>query len=745
MDSVTGSGAQLNRSKFLSYQQSQLRKGAAANKQLSGSVGLLSGAVGTGGASVTQQQKMLYQHQHQQQQMLQQQQAQMQTQQQVQQQQLTGAAGHTGDGKMGDMMNIQGRATTGPRGGGAGSGLGNTAMVPGVKYGAEAMQGGSGPTSSFPRNDLIPTSDEIPADGIIFARLRGNPNTLVVFRTPEERLRNPERLNLDRRQIETVPILEMELRLRLLNFQNNGIRMIQNLENLPNLIFLDLYNNKLTTLEGSVSSVKGLRVLMAGKNRISAISNLTQLRKLDVLDLHSNAITKIDGLNGLSDLRVLNLAGNKIQTVQNLASLQSLTELNLRRNSIDAVAELEKLPTLQRVFLSHNKIARFLDIQCLFGVKFLIELSLDGNPLSTTDTAAYRNKVIGGMPGLRHLDLQRITDEERTQAAQAQLQAEAEHNGIGDLLPGLPPPGADPNSPGVPPGHMNWPQGSLHGDMGGLQQTEDEGLASLARTGRVSSAQSLFDLELIAPNEKALVAVGDSWEWVQAKRLLVNVTEASLYHMKRSVITSKFSCNISWLPALNCLRLVNNELSSFKDVNLLLESFGSNFHIDHLTIRDNPISASQTLLRAYVIVLMPNLKSFNDLEISSMERSDCLRTLKPVIEIHNLAQANQASLATLNPLPGDRTARGSFANNTNSNRGGVKVSTGTGNSKSRGPAKTLTSGDKVAIEGICSDLCLESVSTRKIADTFEEDLKAEICNIFIDTVTQLRAGITPPP
>ena len=49
-----------------------------------------------------------------------------------------------------------------------------------------------------------------------------------------------------------------EQRLRLLNFQNNNIRLIQNLENLPNLIFLDLYNNKITTLEGSVSSVKGI-------------------------------------------------------------------------------------------------------------------------------------------------------------------------------------------------------------------------------------------------------------------------------------------------------------------------------------------------------------------------------------------------------------------------------------------------------------------------------------------------------
>lgn len=163
--------------------------------------------------------------------------------------------------------------------------------------------------SVLPRYDLVPISDELPSDGIIFAKTKSVPEMLVVFRTPEERLRNPERLNLDRRQLEVCPLLEQEQRLRLLNFQNNNIRSIQNLENLPNLIFLDLYNNKITSLEGPLSTVKGLRVLMAGKNKISSISNLQPLRKLDVLDLHSNEIRSIEGLDGLSDLRVLNLAG----------------------------------------------------------------------------------------------------------------------------------------------------------------------------------------------------------------------------------------------------------------------------------------------------------------------------------------------------------------------------------------------------------------------------------------------------
>ena len=164
-------------------------------------------------------------------------------------------------------------------------------------------------SSILPRYDLIPISEDLPADGIIFARVKNQADSLVVFRTPEERIRNPERLNLDRRQLDICPVLEQEQRLRLLNFQNNNIRSIQHLENLPNLIFLDLYNNKIVTLDGPLSLLKGLRVLMAGKNRITAISNLTNLKKMDVLDLHSNDIRTIEGLENLSELRVLNLAG----------------------------------------------------------------------------------------------------------------------------------------------------------------------------------------------------------------------------------------------------------------------------------------------------------------------------------------------------------------------------------------------------------------------------------------------------
>jgi hypothetical protein len=258
-------------------------------------------------------------------------------------------------------------------------------------------------SSFLPRGDLEPLSEEIPADGILFARYRSRPDSLVVFRLHEERARNPERLNLDRRQLDICPQLEQEQRLRLLNFQNNNIRVIQNIDNLPNLIFLDLYNNKITSLDGCLSSVKGLRVLMVGKNRITQISNLTGLKKLDVLDLHSNEIKEIQGMEGLVDLRVLNLAGNSISIVQNLQSLTSLTELNLRRNSIMQVFELDCIPSLQRVFLSHNLLSLEKHVSCLYALKGLIELSLDANPIAEANPTEYRHLIIAKIPRYVHV------------------------------------------------------------------------------------------------------------------------------------------------------------------------------------------------------------------------------------------------------------------------------------------------------------------------------------------------------
>ena len=48
------------------------------------------------------------------------------------------------------------------------------------------------------------------ADGIVFAQLRGDANSLVVYRSRAAREALPERLNLDRRKLTQCPILENE-------------------------------------------------------------------------------------------------------------------------------------------------------------------------------------------------------------------------------------------------------------------------------------------------------------------------------------------------------------------------------------------------------------------------------------------------------------------------------------------------------------------------------------------------------
>jgi Leucine-rich repeat (LRR) protein len=76
--------------------------------------------------------------------------------------------------------------------------------------------------------------------------------------------------------------------------------------------------------------------------------------------------------------------------VDSLSNLRSLTELNLRRNQIVKVTELHCLPVLQRVFLSNNLLKSFDDAESLFGIKYLVELALDGNPLAMDNPQSYR-------------------------------------------------------------------------------------------------------------------------------------------------------------------------------------------------------------------------------------------------------------------------------------------------------------------------------------------------------------------
>ncbi len=117
------------------------------------------------------------------------------------------------------------------------------------------------PAPEFTHDAATPTKD-----CVIFGESPIAPGVPVVYRLPEERTANPDRLNLVRRHLTVCPILEGEDRLRLLNLQHNAITRLQNVSNLRRLVFLDLYDNLIHEISG-LEGLLSLRVLMLGKNR----------------------------------------------------------------------------------------------------------------------------------------------------------------------------------------------------------------------------------------------------------------------------------------------------------------------------------------------------------------------------------------------------------------------------------------------------------------------------------------------
>ncbi|ORY47054.1 L domain-like protein [Rhizoclosmatium globosum] len=238
------------------------------------------------------------------------------------------------------------------------------------------------------------------------------PEDIPFQRAEDERELNPERINLNRKSLQSCVILSNEERLRLLNYQTNSITKIEHLDNLRNLVFLDFYNNAIEKIEG-LDYLSNLRVLMLGRNKIQKIEGLESLSKLDVLDLHANQITTVENLEPLTSLRVLNLEDNSINTLHKLP-IPTLAELNLKRNQIQTIHGIQSLVNLKRLVLSNNSVASFENIIDLLLSTTLLELSLEGNPI--TADQYYRLILANRIKTLKYLDGKRISEEEKRTA-----------------------------------------------------------------------------------------------------------------------------------------------------------------------------------------------------------------------------------------------------------------------------------------------------------------------------------------
>ena len=197
---------------------------------------------------------------------------------------------------------------------------------------------------------------------ILYVEIPQIPKNIVIYRKPVIRNKNSEKLYLNKKDF-------------------NLITKIDHLISLNNLLFLNLYENKISEIE-NLQTVPKLKALMLGKNNISKIKNLQVLPEIEVLDLHSNKIKLIENLSCLKKLRILNLANNQLTSFVELMNNKNLEDINLRKNLIVSIPNLAlSFDKLRKLNLGKNMISKIEFILEFKKLKRIEELYIEGNPV----------------------------------------------------------------------------------------------------------------------------------------------------------------------------------------------------------------------------------------------------------------------------------------------------------------------------------------------------------------------------
>jgi Leucine-rich repeat (LRR) protein len=127
-----------------------------------------------------------------------------------------------------------------------------------------------------------------------------------------------------------------------------------------NLFFLDLSENKITSLSTEIGKLQKLTKLYLRVNQIDAIpKEIGNLINLTELDLSNNKITLLPSEIGkLQKLTMLDLDNNQIDSIpREIGNLNNLTRLDLDNNKITFLpSEIGKLQKLTQLYLYNNQL-----------------------------------------------------------------------------------------------------------------------------------------------------------------------------------------------------------------------------------------------------------------------------------------------------------------------------------------------------------------------------------------------------
>ncbi|CCM04306.1 uncharacterized protein FIBRA_06477 [Fibroporia radiculosa] len=155
---------------------------------------------------------------------------------------------------------------------------------------------------------------------------------------------------------------------------------------------LDLYDNKVKTVDEALSGLSKLTVLDLSFNLLRRVPDtLHYLRALDTVYFVQNKISQISGLDSVgTTLRSLELGGNRLRRIENLDALVNLQELWLGKNKIVKLENLGSLKRLKILSIQSNRITK---LEGLEGLDDLEELYLSHNGIERLEGLEKNTKL----------------------------------------------------------------------------------------------------------------------------------------------------------------------------------------------------------------------------------------------------------------------------------------------------------------------------------------------------------------
>jgi internalin A len=164
-------------------------------------------------------------------------------------------------------------------------------------------------------------------------------------------------------------------RLEKLGFIKGGIRDFSELEKLPNLISLTIWDNPIDDIS-FLQGLSRLTTLDLFNNHFTDISALQGLRRLTTLKLFNNDLTDISALQELNWLTTLYLSGNRFTDISVLQRLSDLTTLVLSDNHLTDIFILQELTKLTRLDLRNNQIKQLPEALVDLGMEIYMDEKL---------------------------------------------------------------------------------------------------------------------------------------------------------------------------------------------------------------------------------------------------------------------------------------------------------------------------------------------------------------------------------